>query len=149
MSSRRVAVAVSVAVVAALAVTWGVGRDAAPRRSGRAPLSPRVLEASPSPLPRIDPHALRDVFRFADEPAASGPAEPGPGTRASAEPVSGPRLVGLIRRGDRLLAALAIDGEVLLAGPGETVAGLTVVSVDDEAVRVRGSDGREETLSPP
>jgi hypothetical protein len=61
----------------------------------------------------------------------------------------GPRLVGLIRRGGRLVAAFAIDGEVVLGAAGEAVAGVTVVSVEAEAVRVRRSDGTEETLTLP
>jgi hypothetical protein len=45
-----------------------------------------------------------------------------------------------------VLAALAADGEVVLAGPGEAAAGVTVVAVDDEGVRVRRADGSEEVL---
>jgi hypothetical protein len=44
------------------------------------------------------------------------------------------------------VAALAVDGDVVLAGPGETVAGVTVVALDEESVRVRRADGGEETL---
>jgi hypothetical protein len=44
------------------------------------------------------------------------------------------------------VAALAADGEVVIAGPGETAAGVTVLSVGEDGVRVRHADGREETL---
>jgi hypothetical protein len=61
----------------------------------------------------------------------------------------GPRLVGLVTRAGRLTAALAVDGEVVLAGPGETAAGVTVVAVNEEGVRIRRADGTEETLALP
>jgi hypothetical protein len=44
------------------------------------------------------------------------------------------------------VAALDVDGEVVLAGPGEAVAGVTVLSIGEEGIRVRHADGREETL---
>ena len=59
---------------------------------------------------------------------------------------AGPRLVGLVRRAGRLVAALAADGEVELAGPGERAAGVTVLAVNEEGVRIRRPDGSEETL---
>jgi hypothetical protein len=45
------------------------------------------------------------------------------------------------------VAALAEGGDVVLAGPGEAAAGVTVLSVDDEGVRIRRADGREERLA--
>ena len=54
-----------------------------------------------------------------------------------------------MKRAGRVVAALAADGEVFLAGPGETAAGVTVLSVGDESVRVRRADGTEETLALP
>jgi hypothetical protein len=151
VSSRPLAAALIATAVAALAVTWGVGRDAAPVRDGTPAVADRDPEAEPSPLPRVDPRGLRDVFRFADEPAAPVRAEAERGTRPTgdATPAPGPRLVGLLWRGERLLAVLSIDGEVRVAGPGETVAGTTVVSVNGEAVRIRLPDGKEESLTPP
>jgi hypothetical protein len=47
------------------------------------------------------------------------------------------------------MAALAADGEVELAGPGDTVGGVTVLAVSEEGVRVRRPDGSEETLPLP
>jgi hypothetical protein len=47
------------------------------------------------------------------------------------------------------VAALAADGDVVLAGPGETAAGVTVLAVDDAGVRIRHADGSEETLALP
>jgi len=57
--------------------------------------------------------------------------------------------VGLVRQPGRLLAALTLGGEVELAGPGETAAGVTVLSVGEEAVRIRHADGTESTLGLP
>ena len=60
------------------------------------------------------------------------------------------RLVGLVRRAGLLRAALAVDGEVLLASPGDVVAGFRVLSLDEEAgVRVRSPEGLETTLALP
>jgi hypothetical protein len=115
--------------------------------------SPRAGTA-PSAARPVDPAAIRDLFRFADEraPVAGSMSEAvrrwGDAPLPTSAP-SGPRLVGLVRRAGRLVAALAADGEVVLAGPGETAAGVTVLSVDDEGVRVRRADGSEETLALP
>jgi hypothetical protein len=104
----------------------------------------------PSTLP-VDPAGIRDLFRFGD---AQAPVA-GPARRSSASSGDGPlspssttglRLVGLLHRGGRLVAALAADGEVEIAGPGEAAAGVTVLSVGEDRVRVRRADGREETL---
>jgi hypothetical protein len=47
------------------------------------------------------------------------------------------------------MAALSVGGEVELAGPRDTAAGVTVLSVDEEGVRVRRADGSEQALSLP
>ena len=60
-----------------------------------------------------------------------------------------PKLVGLVRRQGRLLAAFSQGGEVVLAGPGDTAAGVTVVDVSEDGVRVRRKDGSEELLRVP
>jgi hypothetical protein len=58
------------------------------------------------------------------------------------------RLVGLLRRGGRLRAALAIVGETVVLAPGESSGGYSVVSIDeDEGVTLRGPDGSTVTLS--
>jgi Tfp pilus assembly protein PilP len=113
-----------------------------------------VAAAAPAPepsTPALDPSGIRDVFRFADEPAPAAERARGPSASSGEEPLasastSGLRLVGLLRRGGRTVAALAADGEVEIAGPGETAAGVTVLSVGEDRVRVRRADGREETL---
>jgi hypothetical protein len=136
----------------------GVGTARAPAPPA---VGPRV--AGPVQAPRsgeaslvgpADPVGIRDVFRFADEPLPA--AHPGPvasaradGERAPAPAPGGPRLVGLVRRAGRLMAALSVDGEVELAGPGDSAAGVTVLSVGEEGVRVRCADGSEQTLALP
>jgi hypothetical protein len=57
--------------------------------------------------------------------------------------------VGLVRRQGRLLAAFAVGGDVVLAGPGDAAFGLTVLEVGEEAVRVRRPDGSEERVALP
>jgi hypothetical protein len=133
-----------------------IGR-VAPGPSPHPPAGPRAAappaaEAAPPSRP-VDPEGLRDVFRFAEDPVPAEPSEPGtPGaeTRRESPPgPTGPRLVGLVRRAGRLAAALAADGEVVLALPGESAAGVTVLTVGEEGVLVRHPDGREEMLSLP
>lgn len=147
MRGRFLAAALGVAVLGALAL----GRGPAPRAA--APVAPRpapLPAPAAAPRPRAaDPEGIRDLFRFADAPpAASGrvAGERPEETEVTRPAVPGPRLVGLVSRAGRLVAALAADGEVLLVGPGETAAGVTVLSVDAEGVRVRRADGSEETL---
>jgi hypothetical protein len=58
------------------------------------------------------------------------------------------RLIGFVRRGGALVAALSVAGEVVLAAAGEAAGGFTVLSVDEEAgVRLRAPDGREFALA--
>jgi hypothetical protein len=45
------------------------------------------------------------------------------------------------------VAALAVDGEVVLVAPGETAGGITVLSVDEEGVVFRRADGSEGRLT--
>lgn len=101
----------------------------------------------------VDIDRLRDVFRFADEvpPGRLARDAVAPRLAPVAPPPApeGPRLVGLVRKQGRLAAALAVDGEVVLALPGEPAGGVTVLSVAEEGVRVRLRDGSERELLPP
>jgi len=156
-SRRSLEVALQgVLVGLAAVVVWMALRGPAARSAPRAPASPpagaaSLREAGPVVRP-VDPGRIRDVFRFADGPVGLASAGAGNGrTSARAAPAPeptplGPRLVGLVRRAGSLVAALAADGEVVLAGPGETVAGVTVLSIGEDGVRVRHADGREEML---
>lgn len=155
MRARILVAALGIVALAALALgRVPTGRPAKP--AGRVAALPRA-EATP-PAPRVvEPEAIRDLFRFADGSARSPEGAGRERTRAQAArpsapdptPPSGPRLVGLVSRGGRMVAALAADGEVVLAGPGETAAGVTVLAVDEDGVRIRRADGTEEVLELP
>ena len=150
MRSRVLLAVLGVAALVALALGSGPSRGPALPPAGRlagAPLPP----APETSVSAVDPARIRDVFHFADERApaavpASGPSTPA--AKGAPTPASnGPRLVGLVWRSGRLMAALAAaDGEVELAGPGEMAAGVTVLSVGEDRVRVRRPGGAEETL---
>ncbi len=152
MRTRVLLAALGIVALAALALgRVPTSRPATP--AGRVAATPPA-EATSRAARVVDPEAIRDLFRFADS-SASSPEGAGRGrghARATLTPAPastpppGPRLVGLVSRGGRMVAALAADGEVLLAGPGETVAGVTVLAVDDEGVRIRRPDGTEELL---
>jgi hypothetical protein len=140
--------ALGVVALAALALERVPPRHAEAPGAGR-PAPPRAVSSEPSP-PAVDPAGLRDVFRFAE---ARPPGAPGArahardeGKEAPRPAPAGPHLVGLVSRAGRLVAALSADGEVVLAGPGETAAGVTVLAVGEDGVRIRHADGREETL---
>ena len=114
------------------------------------PAEARRLAGEASPARPVDPAGIRDVFRFADGPPPAAHRAPVDarldGERAVSPEPPGPRLVGLVRRAGRLMAALSVDGEVELAGPGDSAAGVTVLSVGEDSVRVRRADGSEHTL---
>lgn len=123
-----------------------VPEAAASPGSGRSPRPAAAAAATP-----VDPATIRDVFRFAERPLpAPVRSEPRPSATPLPSPSSDlPKLVGLVRRQGRLLAAFSQGGEVLLAGPGDTAAGITVVDVSEDGVRVRLKDGSEELLRVP
>jgi hypothetical protein len=148
MRLRLLVAAFALVALAALALGHRPARTPQVTRPGRIAPPPRAEEAGPSAV-AVDPADIRDVFHFAEArvPSAHGaPARAREGREDAAPPPAGPRLVGLVTRAGRLVAALAVDGEVVLAGPGETAAGVTVLAVGDEGVRVRRADGSEETL---
>lgn len=120
--------------------------------------------AQEAPTKRVPPapadfdlHEIRNIFRFADVPAAS----PGTDSDVAGEPdrveppasapgvAKGPRLVGLVRRADRLVAAVAVEGEVVLLAEGQSVAGFTVTGINEEGIRLRGPGGEDSTLRLP
>ena len=156
------AVALAGLVVTLTAVALGrapadVSTSASPGQAPAAsPVPPRVAPAEARRLPwgdsparPVDPARIRDVFRFADGPlpaAHRAPVDARLDGERAVSPEPGPRLVGLVRRAGRLMAALSVDGEVGLAGPGDSAAGVTVLSVGEDSVRVRRADGSEHTL---
>jgi hypothetical protein len=142
-------VAVGIVALAALALGRGPARRPAPPPRPRPATTPQPPRAFPS-VP--DPAQIRDVFHLADESPRQAEetaraATPAGDVSAAAPP--GPHLVGLVSRGGRTLAALFADGEVVLAGPGEAAAGVTVLAVDGDGVRIRRADGSEEVLALP
>jgi hypothetical protein len=121
-----------------------LARETAPVRAVAEPV------ASPS-------SSLRNVFEYADAPvrAAAPPSRPAPVAPAAAATMAPPptppavRLVGLLRRGTHVKAALAITGETYVLASGESAAGYTVVGIDeDEGVRVKMPDGSTIVLAP-
>jgi hypothetical protein len=99
----------------------------------------------------VIPPSLRNVFEYME--AAPRPVLP-VATRAVTtatlpsvlppEPSPSPlvRLVGLVHRGAQTRVALALAGDTVVLAAGESAAGYTVVSIDeDEGVRVRTPDG--------
>jgi len=152
---RLLAAALGLVVLGAL-LARGTGRGAAWAPFPSVPSRRMAAPPSSLPGPAATPWApSRDLFRYADEraagPAPSPPAVTAP--RAEALPVSPPaavRVVGLIRRGGQLKAALVVHGEMTVAGAGERAGRYTVVTVDEETgVRLRGPDGDETVLPPP
>jgi hypothetical protein len=146
---RRLALG-ALSVVTVLSLAWAVVRARGtppPARQGPA----AAPTSTPASAPRVRPlelEKLRDIFRFDDERSPLREAPPGPSAQdaaPAAEP-SAPRVVGLVRRSGRLLAALAAGGEVEIVAPGESGAGVTVLSVTEDGVRVRRADGSEALL---
>ncbi len=122
-----------------------------PAAPSRAEDTTRVRPAPPD----VDLRAIRDIFRYGDEPAVEShrlgeraAPEPAPGEIAPSPPAR-VRIVGLVHRAGTPVAALAIDGEVVLLRKGETGSGFTVLGIRDEAVRLRDPEGDEMTLELP
>ena len=112
-------------------------------------------EGRGEPPPDSDLLEIRDIFRFADEPrgAPTLPDRPGDlqgveSDEATPAPARA-RLIGLVQRSSRHVAAVIIDGEVLLLAEGESALGFTVLDIREEAVRLRDPEGNEETLELP
>jgi hypothetical protein len=134
-------------------LTRGAGPAAVPHPEATAPAAPipSLADVPPPPPP------ARDIFRYAEPPAPREP-RPSAGTRAVAPPPTLPpapppppvRLVGLVRKGSELRAAVATAGGVAVVGRGDVVEGFTVLSVDeDRGLRLRAPDGAELAFPPP
>ena len=153
----RTRVLVAAAVTAAagfylLQALGGPGGSSSTPDSARETAPVRIAEPVPSPS-----SSLRNVFEYADAAvrAAGPPARLAPLAPAAAATIAPPppppavRLVGLLRRGAQLKAALAITGETYVLASGESAAGYTVVGIDeDEGVRVKMPDGSTIVLAP-
>jgi hypothetical protein len=130
--------------------TRGTGRAVvAPETGPRRAVTPPT--AAPEASEPVSIESVRDPFRYGDLPAAPPPparrarlAPPEPAPTPVTEPAY--RLVGIVRRDGGFRAALSIGGEVVLLAPGESSGGVTVLAVQEDGVRLRGPDGREEVV---
>jgi hypothetical protein len=102
------------------------------------------------------PERLRNVFAY-DEPAPQPMAPevlpipqvsvPPPLALPPPSPVA---LVGFVRQGGTVRAAVSIRGEVTVLATGESAGGYVVLAIDeDRGVTLRDPDGTEITLAPP
>jgi hypothetical protein len=132
--------------------------------SGDSEGPPESVRSAPSERAAVEPSAApsssgRNVFEYWDggarpagpPPAVLAPAPVAPAAAAPApEPPPAVRLVGVLRRGTLLRAALTIQGDTVVLAPGESAAGYSVVSIDEEeGVRVKAPDGTAIVLAPP
>jgi hypothetical protein len=146
-------------VCLALSLAWAGGAPPlAGQESQDGPERARPGARVPSTRADFDLLEIRDIFRYGDDPAPEPLLAPAgaPGRGEAVEVEEAPvetqarvRLVGLVRRADRLLAALSVDGEVLLLAEGRSAAGFTLLDVNDDGVRLRDSEGEETTLALP
>lgn len=156
MRGRFLVALLGLAVAAAF-----LARDSGPGASARAPRGSAPAAVQP-PAPPADPAEWasvpsRNVFEYADEPKPDPlPSRPAPTALAPAPSLVDPqpglpfRLIGLVRQGGKLQAAVQMGGEVLVVGPGGELAGYEVLGVDeDSGLRLRAPDGLELTLPPP
>lgn len=146
MRARALVLALALGLTAAF-LTRGAGPVQSPPRAPERPPSP-VRETAPTPA--SFEHVTRDPFHYLDDTEPSVRSE---ATSVRPEPEASPapplRLVGLIRQGGLLRAALSIHGVAVTAAAGESVEGYEVLSVDDDAgVRLKDAGGTEVLLVP-
>ena len=142
-------VAVAVGVLVAVVVMRDIGGEA-PLSPTRPPPRPaRPVRSGSAPLPAI----TRNVFEYAARAAPEPTSRPAaPLTTPSLPPVVVEpvtpvvRLLGLVRRGGVIKAALQIQGESVVVGPGELAGDYRVVGIDEDGVRLRARDGTTITL---
>ena len=139
--------------VLVLVATRGAGRAVAPNPPGAKRLASSPA-AVPAPSAPVAVESVRDPFRYGDAPTPA--PSPGRSARVAPPPAAPPppaepafRLVGIVTRDGRLCAALSIGGEVVLLAPGESAGGVTVLAVQEDGVRLRSPDGRDEVLPLP
>jgi hypothetical protein len=94
----------------------------------------------------------RNVFEYGSRGgAALSPPLPIPSPTSPPSPLAPAlppplRLVGLVVRATGTRAALLISGEIAVLGPGQQERGYTVISIDEDTVRVRDEKGNELAL---
>ena len=133
-------------------------REPEPRTPGPSPQEatdrdlrlPEFPNSVPS-LPARNPFEYGGTGDVRVIPAPSRPEAPSRGTRPSEASPSPPgvRLVGFVRQGDTLGAALVILDEVVVLAPGESWGGYTLLGADaEEGVSLVGPEG-EIGIKPP
>ena len=145
----RALVVAAVALLAAALLMRDIGGGApppVPRPRARPARPVRSGTAAPAPT-------TRNVFEYGARPTPEPAFRPAAPVIPSLPPVVEPpaaapavRLVGLVRRGGVIKAALQIHGETMVVGAGEAAGDYRVVSIDDEGVRLRAADGTTITL---
>lgn len=150
MSARALIVILAALLAVVLLLTQAQRPPAAeaPPRRARSPQPSRSRTAT-APVPD------RNVFEYASRPAPEArvapPAVARPAPILETPPPAAPavRLVGLVRRGGVLKAALSVQGETVIVGAGEAAGDYRVVSIDEDGVRLRAADGSMVTLVTP
>jgi hypothetical protein len=146
--TTRVVIAVALALLAALMLMREIGGGAPPPLSPPRPRAARPVRVGGAP-PAV---SSRNVFEYGALPTAEPKPRPATPVAAGPPPVVAPvaappvRLVGLVRRGGVLKAALRVHGETMVVGAGEAAGDYRVVAVDEDAVRLRAADGTTITL---
>ena len=154
MSSTRAAASLVLGALVLGVAAWGVLRPAAAPSAS----APQVLP-SPAAVRAPAPEAIaltRDLLRYESAPELP-PVMESPELRPSlvpdapASPPPTERLVGFVRRGGVLFAALnLLTGETVVWSVGPQSNGYQLVALDEErGVRLRRPDGTDLTLPAP
>jgi hypothetical protein len=159
MTRRPSAVFVVVAVVMVSAIlfalAWSPAVVTPGPGAGSEPARARDRVASPAEAAGVPAIRFRNVFVY-DEPTPMPVAPPvyvppiavpPPLTLPPPDPVA---LVGFVRQGGDLRAALSIHGSVSVLAKGDSADGYVVLAIDeDRGVTLSAPDGTEATLPPP
>jgi hypothetical protein len=151
MKGRVLALGLLLAMFAVF-LTRGAGPGPAPAPAATVPMEAAPANEPAAAIPPLEP--ARDPFRYLEDPAPLQADLPPPQAlkeEVAAAPTPPPlRLLGFVRRGESLLAALSVDGVVVTAGVGESAESHLVLAIDEDAgVRLRGPDGADVVLVPP
>ena len=146
----RALVAVAVALLAAVVVMRDIGGGAPPPLAPPRARPARPVRSGGAPLPV----STRNVFEYGPRPAAEPTSRPAaavapglPPAAAQSEAAPAVRLVGLVRRGGAIKAALSVHGETMVVGAGEAAGDYRVMAIDEDGVRLRAADGTMITLT--
>lgn len=154
--TARLAALLSVAVLLACRARPVPAAAPSPEPLGLPTGAAPVAQASPVP-----PQVERDLLRYGDSPATDLPeadaGEPvvfdlaSPSEAPPPTPPPPARLVGFVRRGERLCAALVLaSGEPEVLCPGDELGGHRLLAADEErGVRLTLPDGRALDLPAP